>query len=165
MSSDLIFFLINLSLLTVLLSGFGALYENDLRKIIAFSTMGQLSFIIFSIVIGSHYLGFIHLLIHAIFKSLLFLCSGIFIRLLIGSQDIRNMGNLGLQRPLIRSCFLISLFSLCGVPFYSGFFSKDLIIELVVLSEINFFYLLIFFFFYLFNFSLFFSFILFFVYL
>nr|QUS62614.1 NADH dehydrogenase subunit 5 [Unkanodes sapporona] len=146
LTSDLVFFLINLSLLTILLSGFGALYENDLKKIIAFSTMGQLSFMLFSIVMGSHYLGFIHLLIHAVFKSLLFLCSGIFISLVMGSQDIRYMGNLGLQSPLISSCFLISLFSLCGVPFYSGFFSSDLIVELVILSEVNFFYLFVFFF-------------------
>nr|YP_010118111.1 NADH dehydrogenase subunit 5 [Sogatella kolophon]QPN54205.1 NADH dehydrogenase subunit 5 [Sogatella kolophon] len=138
--------LINLTLLTILLSGFGALYENDLKKVIAFSTMGQLSFMIFSVLLGSHYLAFTHLLIHAVFKSLLFLCSGVFISGFYGSQDIRYMGSLGLQSPLISSCFLISLFSLCGVPFYSGFFSKDFIIELLILGELNFFYLLIFFF-------------------
>nr|QWW90534.1 NADH dehydrogenase subunit 5 [Matsumuramata muiri] len=138
--------LINLTLLTILLSGFGALYENDLKKIIAFSTMGQLSFMIFVNLMGCYYLSFIHLLIHAVFKSLLFLCSGIFISGFLGTQDIRYMGNLVLQSPLISSCFMISLFSLCGLPFYSGFFSKDLIIELVILSEINFIYLMLFFF-------------------
>nr|QBZ38206.1 NADH dehydrogenase subunit 5 [Mahmutkashgaria sulcatus] len=139
-------FLINLTLLTILLSGFGALYENDLKKIIAFSTMGQLSFMIFSILMGCYYLSFIHLLIHAVFKSLLFLCSGIFISGFMGVQDIRFMGNLTVQSPLISSCFMISLFSLCGMPFYSGFFSSDLIIELSILSEVNFFYLIFFFF-------------------
>nr|YP_009987551.1 NADH dehydrogenase subunit 5 [Ishiharodelphax matsuyamensis]QBZ38024.1 NADH dehydrogenase subunit 5 [Ishiharodelphax matsuyamensis] len=143
---NFIYILINLSLLTILLSGLGALYENDLSKIIAFSTMGQLSFMIFSVLMGSSYLGFIHLLIHAVFKSLLFLCSGVFISGFFGFQDIRYMGNLGSQSPLISSSFLISLFSLCGVPFYSGFFSKDFIIELIILSELNFFYLMIFFF-------------------
>nr|QVO59322.1 NADH dehydrogenase subunit 5 [Sogatella furcifera] len=138
--------LMNLSLLTIMLSGFGALYENDLKKVIAFSTMGQLSFMIFSVLMGSYYLSFIHLLIHAVFKSLLFLCSGVFISGFNGSQDIRYMGGLGYQSPLISSCFLISLFSLCGVPFYSGFFSKDFIIELVILGELNFFYLMTFFF-------------------
>nr|YP_009629418.1 NADH dehydrogenase subunit 5 [Sogatella vibix]AVV32043.1 NADH dehydrogenase subunit 5 [Sogatella vibix] len=146
LNSFFINFLINLSLLTILLSGLGALYENDLKKVIAFSTMGQLSFMIFSVAMGSHYLAFIHLLIHAVFKSLLFLCSGVFISGFYGSQDIRYMGGLGLQSPFISSCFLISLFSLCGVPFYSGFFSKDFIIELVILGELNFFYLLTFFF-------------------
>nr|QBZ38180.1 NADH dehydrogenase subunit 5 [Sogata hakonensis] len=140
------FILINLTLLTILLSGFSALYENDLKKIIAFSTMGQLSFMIFTIVLGCQYLSFIHLLIHAVFKSLLFLCSGIFISGFFGVQDIRFMGGLILQSPLISSCFLISLFSLCGLPFYSGFFSKDFIVELTVLSELNFYYLVIFFF-------------------
>nr|YP_009987564.1 NADH dehydrogenase subunit 5 [Perkinsiella saccharicida]QBZ38037.1 NADH dehydrogenase subunit 5 [Perkinsiella saccharicida] len=138
--------LINLTLLTILLSGFGALYENDLSKIIAFSTMGQLSFMIFVNLMGCYYLSFIHLLIHAVFKSLLFLCSGVFISGFMGVQDIRFMGNLTLQSPLISSCFMISLFSLCGLPFYSGFFSSDLIVELTILSNLNFFYLMIFFF-------------------
>nr|YP_009987538.1 NADH dehydrogenase subunit 5 [Epeurysa nawaii]QBZ37998.1 NADH dehydrogenase subunit 5 [Epeurysa nawaii] len=139
------FFLLNLSLLTILLSGFGALYENDLKKIVAFSTMGQLSFMIFVILMGCEYLGFIHLLIHAVFKSLLFLCSGFFIYGFCGVQDIRFMGNLTVQSPLISSCFLISLFSLCGLPFYSGFFSKDFIIEFLILVEINFLYFFTFF--------------------
>nr|QBZ38102.1 NADH dehydrogenase subunit 5 [Cemus sauteri] len=138
--------LVNLTLLTILLSGFGALYENDLSKIVAFSTMGQLGFMIFVILMGCSYLSFIHLLIHALFKSLLFLCSGIFISGFMGVQDIRFMGNLTLQSPLIGSCFFISLLSLCGFPFYSGFFSKDLIVELSILSELNFVYLMIFFF-------------------
>nr|YP_009987577.1 NADH dehydrogenase subunit 5 [Tropidocephala brunnipennis]QBZ38050.1 NADH dehydrogenase subunit 5 [Tropidocephala brunnipennis] len=140
------FFLLNLSLLTILMSGFAALYENDLSKIVAFSTMGQLGFMIFIILMGCEYLGFIHLLIHAIFKSLLFLCSGFFIMNSMGVQDIRFMGNLGVQNPFVSSCFLISLFSLCGLPFYSGYFSSDFIIELFILSEINFFYFIIFFF-------------------
>nr|YP_009987512.1 NADH dehydrogenase subunit 5 [Bambusiphaga taibaishana]QBZ37972.1 NADH dehydrogenase subunit 5 [Bambusiphaga taibaishana] len=140
------FILLNLSLLTILLSGMGAIYENDLKKIIAFSTMGQLSLMIFIIALGCEYLGFIHLLIHAVFKSLLFLCSGFFIYGFLGVQDIRFMGNLTVQSPLISSCFLISLFSLCGLPFYSGYFSSDFIIELFILSEVNFFYFIIFFF-------------------
>nr|YP_009987499.1 NADH dehydrogenase subunit 5 [Bambusiphaga furca]QBZ37959.1 NADH dehydrogenase subunit 5 [Bambusiphaga furca] len=140
------FFLLNLSLLTILLSGFAAIFENDLKKIIAFSTMGQLSLMIFIINLGCEYLGFVHLLIHAVFKSLLFLCSGFFIYGFLGVQDIRFMGNLTVQSPLISSCFLISLFSLCGLPFYSGFFSKDFIVELFILSKINFFYFFIFFF-------------------
>nr|QBZ38076.1 NADH dehydrogenase subunit 5 [Bambusiphaga luodianensis] len=145
LSGYLNFILLNLSLLTILLSGFGAIFENDLKKIIAFSTMGQLSLMIFVINLGCEYLGFIHLLIHAIFKSLLFLCSGFFIYGFLGVQDIRFMGNLAIQSPLISSCFLISLFSLCGLPFYSGYFSKDFIIELVILSSINFYYFIIFF--------------------
>nr|QBZ38089.1 NADH dehydrogenase subunit 5 [Bambusiphaga maculata] len=140
------FILLNLSLLTILLSGLGAIYENDLKKIVAFSTMGQLSLMIFIIILGCEYLGFIHLLIHAVFKSLLFLCSGFFIYGFLGVQDIRFMGNLTVQSPLIGSCFLISLFSLCGLPFYSGYFSSDFIIELFILSEINFYYFIIFFF-------------------
>nr|YP_009629405.1 NADH dehydrogenase subunit 5 [Saccharosydne procerus]AVV32030.1 NADH dehydrogenase subunit 5 [Saccharosydne procerus] len=139
------FFLLNLSILTILLSGFSAIYENDLKKIIAYSTMGQLSFMIFILLMGCNYLSFMHLLIHAVFKSLLFLCSGIFIKGFMGVQDIRFMGNLSIQSPLISSCFLISLFSLCGLPFYSGYFSKDFMLELFILSEVNFIYFFFFF--------------------
>nr|QBZ38167.1 NADH dehydrogenase subunit 5 [Purohita sinica] len=140
------FVMLNLSLLTIVMSGLAALYENDLSKIVAYSTMGQLGFMIFVILMGCEYLGFIHLLIHAVFKSLLFLCSGFFIYGFMGIQDIRFMGNLVIQSPLISSCFLISMFSLCGLPFYSGYFSKDFMIEFIVLSEINIFYLIIYFF-------------------
>jgi NADH-ubiquinone oxidoreductase chain 5 len=128
------------------MSGIRALYENDLRKIVAFSTLRQLGFIFFCLSIGSYYLRFFHLLIHAIFRSLLFLCSGFFIHRFMGCQDIRFIGGLIIQSPLVRTCFLVSLMRLCGFPFLSGFYSKDFIIELFILMDVNFFFFFFFFF-------------------
>uniref|UniRef100_UPI0031F3F4B9 NADH dehydrogenase subunit 5 n=1 Tax=Loxocephala sichuanensis TaxID=3080980 RepID=UPI0031F3F4B9 len=133
-------FLMFLSMITMFISGFGACLENDLKKVIAYSTLSQLGFMFFILSFGSLILCFVHLLIHAIFKSLLFLCSGFFIHCFIGNQDIRFMGGLLIQSPYISSCFCISLFCLCGFPFFSGFYSKDFIIELIILSEINYLY-------------------------
>jgi NADH-ubiquinone oxidoreductase chain 5 len=80
---------------------------------------------------------FFHLLSHAIFKSLLFLCSGIIIHLISGCQDIRMMGSICFRIPLTCGCFNISNMALCGFPFLSGFYSKDLIIEYSSFKGLN----------------------------
>nr|YP_010235828.1 NADH dehydrogenase subunit 5 [Youtuus erythrus]QTD82446.1 NADH dehydrogenase subunit 5 [Youtuus erythrus] len=138
------FFLMYISLITMFISGMNAFLENDLKKIIAFSTLSQLGFMFFILSLGCLTLCFIHLLIHAIFKSLLFLCSGYFIHCFFGNQDIRYMGGLVNQCPYVSSCFFISLLCLCGFPFFSGFYSKDFVLELLYLSELS--YLIFFFF-------------------
>ena len=142
------FFLILISLITMFISGFNACIENDLRKIIAFSTLRQLGFIFFILSFGSLTICFLHLLIHAVFKSLLFLCSGFFIHCFLGNQDIRFMGGLVIQCPYISSCFCVCFMCLCGFPFFSGFYSRDFVIELVVLRELRFIYFFFFFFFF-----------------
>nr|QTC32051.1 NADH dehydrogenase subunit 5 [Nisia fuliginosa] len=126
-----------ISLFTVFISGLGACMENDLKKIIAFSTLSQLGLMVFSISLGLYYMSFIHLLIHAIFKSLLFLCSGFYIYCVGGSQDIRLMGGFVNFYPFVTSMFLIGLLSLSGFPFFCGFYSKDYIIELFCLLNLN----------------------------
>ena len=75
------------------------------------------------------HLAFFHLLTHALFKALLFLCAGSLIHLHHHSQDLRFMGNLSIQIPLTTSCLLIANLALCGRPFLAGFYSKDMIIE------------------------------------
>nr|AWX92099.1 NADH dehydrogenase subunit 5 [Ugyops sp. APL-2018] len=134
------FYLMFISLMTIFISGLSALYENDLSKIVAFSTLSQLGFMFFCLSLGCYYLCFIHLLIHAVFKSLLFLCSGFFIHSFRGFQDIRFMGNLVYQSPFISSCFFVSLISMCGFPFFSGFYSSDFILEVFILSDVGFFF-------------------------
>nr|YP_010580873.1 NADH dehydrogenase subunit 5 [Pyrops lathburii]UZT27058.1 NADH dehydrogenase subunit 5 [Pyrops lathburii] len=140
------YFLMFISLLTMTLSGFSACVENDLKKIVAFSTLSQLGFMFFVLSMGSVLLCFMHLLIHAIFKSLLFLCSGFFIHCFIGSQDIRFMGGLVKQCPYVSVMFFVSLICLCGFPFFSGFYSKDFIMELSFIYSFNFFFFFFFFF-------------------
>jgi len=91
-------------------------------------------------------LAFFHLLTHALFKALLFLCAGIFIHSLINFQDIRVSGGINNQIVLTLIFFNISRLALCGIPFLAGFYSKDIILEFVIISNIN---IIIFFFFFL----------------
>lgn len=136
-------FLLFISVLTIFMAGLMANIEFDLKKIIALSTLSQLGLIIIILRIGFRLISFYHLLTHAIFKSLLFMCAGIMIHLINNNQDIRNYGSLNKLVPFTIIRFYISNLSLCGCPFLAGFYSKDLIIELVYLNNINLFLLFI----------------------
>nr|UPL65319.1 NADH dehydrogenase subunit 5 [Opistholeptus burmanus] len=128
-----------LSMITMFMSGLGANFEFDLKKIIALSTLSQLGLMMSLLFLGFPLLSFFHMLSHAFFKALLFLCAGLMIHCINDSQDIRNMGGLVNYLPYTSSCFCISNFSLCGLPFLSGFYSKDLGLELLSFSTTNFF--------------------------
>nr|YP_011010271.1 NADH dehydrogenase subunit 5 [Ventidius distanti]WPW46873.1 NADH dehydrogenase subunit 5 [Ventidius distanti] len=132
-----------LSLMTMFMSGLGANFEFDLKKIIALSTLSQLGLMMTILFMGYPMLSYFHLLTHAFFKALLFLCAGLMIHVMNDTQDIRFMGGLTHQLPFTISCFCISNLSLCGFPFMSGFYSKDLIVEVMTFSESNFFIYLI----------------------
>nr|YP_010486369.1 NADH dehydrogenase subunit 5 [Pseudoechthistatus chiangshunani]UVW93774.1 NADH dehydrogenase subunit 5 [Pseudoechthistatus chiangshunani] len=123
--------------LTMFMSGMGANFEFDLKKIIALSTLSQLGLMMSILVLGSYELAFFHLLTHALFKALLFMCAGAIIHSMNNCQDIRYMGNLINQMPVVCSFFNICNFSLCGLPFLSGFYSKDLIVEVMSMSILN----------------------------
>jgi len=139
-------FLFLVGVLTIFMSGLGANFERDLKKIIALSTLSQLGLIITTLRVGYAEFSFFHLLTHAIFKSLLFLCAGVFIHSMGDVQDIRSMGKLYVSCPLTSFYFMSSSIALCGFPFLSGFYSKDLILEKIFMMDINFVvYLLIFF--------------------
>lgn len=128
--------LLLVSCLTIVIASFCAIVECDLKKIIALSTLRQLRVIIVSLSIGMPKLALFHLVSHALFKALLFICVGSFIFLHFHNQDLRIVGNLVYQLPFRRVCFVIGRFSLCGLPFLSGFYSKDLILE-IMLSNIG----------------------------
>lgn len=138
---DIIFIkiLILLSGLTIFIAGISANYEFDLKKIIALSTLRQLGLMIRILRIGAPDLAFFHLLTHAIFKALLFICAGVIIHIIIDIQDIRFIGGIGNFIPLTALCINISNIALCGIPFLAGFYSKDLILEIVSLRNLNFF--------------------------
>nr|YP_044786.1 NADH dehydrogenase subunit 5 [Amblyomma triguttatum]BAD24959.1 NADH dehydrogenease subunit 5 [Amblyomma triguttatum] len=121
--------LIKISLMTMMMAGISAFFETDFKKIIAFSTLSQLSMMMITISLGSMELAFFHLIMHAFFKSLLFLCAGLVIHSFFGIQDIRMLGNFFKLSPFISTSMIISLFSLMGFPFIGGFYSKDLIVE------------------------------------
>nr|AVN67576.1 NADH dehydrogenase subunit 5 [Schultesia lampyridiformis] len=139
-------FLLLISGLTMFMAGLGANFEYDLKKIIALSTLSQLGLMMSILSVGFPELAFFHLLTHALFKALLFMCAGVMIHSMKDSQDIRFMGNLSFQMPLTSSCLMISNFALCGMPFLAGFYSKDLILEMVSLSYLNIFGFFLFFF-------------------
>ena len=130
-------YLIFVSIFTIIMSGLIANFEYDLKKIIALSTLSQLGFIMRIIFFGLYDLAFFHLIVHAIFKSLMFLCVGGFIHSINDNQDIRNYGGIFYVYPLKSLIIIISLFCLCGVPFLSGFYSKDLIFEYFLVSSMN----------------------------
>nr|AYQ18964.1 NADH dehydrogenase subunit 5 [Discolomatidae sp. 3 ACP-2013] len=126
-----------LSLMTMFMAGMGANFEFDLKKIIALSTLSQLGLMMVILFIGSWELAYFHLLIHALFKALLFMCAGMFIHSMNDYQDIRFMGQLIYSMPLSSLIFNISNLSLCGLPFLSGFYSKDLIMEMMSMNSVN----------------------------
>nr|UOG84780.1 NADH dehydrogenase subunit 5 [Ocinara albicollis] len=129
--------LLLLSVLTMFMSGISANYEFDLKKIIALSTLSQLGLMMSILSLGFPNIAFFHLLTHAMFKALLFMCAGIMIHMLNDMQDIRYMGGMVLYIPLTSLCLNISNMSLCGIPFLSGFYSKDLVLEMVSFNTFN----------------------------
>nr|YP_010722402.1 NADH dehydrogenase subunit 5 [Parnassius acdestis]WDV10542.1 NADH dehydrogenase subunit 5 [Parnassius acdestis]WEF74772.1 NADH dehydrogenase subunit 5 [Parnassius acdestis] len=144
---DMFFFklLLLLSGLTMFMAGISANYEFDLKKIIALSTLSQLGLMMSILSMGLPELAFFHLLTHAMFKALLFMCAGVIIHMMNDNQDIRFMGGISMYIPMTSLCMNISNLALCGIPFLAGFYSKDLILEMVSMSNLN---MLIFFFYY-----------------
>nr|BDE56972.1 NADH dehydrogenase subunit 5 [Travisia sanrikuensis] len=115
--------------LTMFMAGLSALMECDLKKIIALSTLSQLGVMMASLGLSMPLLALFHLLTHALFKALLFLCAGTLISFHHHGQDIRSMGNLTSQLPITMSSLLLANLALCGFPFMAGFYSKDMILE------------------------------------
>nr|YP_009370182.1 NADH dehydrogenase subunit 5 [Haemaphysalis concinna]ARO89820.1 NADH dehydrogenase subunit 5 [Haemaphysalis concinna]UNO53970.1 NADH dehydrogenase subunit 5 [Haemaphysalis concinna] len=130
-------FLLKISLITMMMSGMNAYLETDFKKIIAFSTLSQLSMMMIITSLNMSELAFFHLVMHAIFKSMLFLCAGLIIHFMNGNQDIRMLGNFFKVSPVVSSCMFISILSLMGYPFIGGFYSKDLILEFFFLKINN----------------------------
>nr|UFR82949.1 NADH dehydrogenase subunit 5 [Megasoma elephas elephas]UFR82962.1 NADH dehydrogenase subunit 5 [Megasoma mars] len=145
-SETMMLLLLFIGSMTMFMAGMGANFEFDLKKIIALSTLSQLGLMMGILALGEYNLAFFHLLTHALFKALLFMCAGCVIHNLGNCQDIRYMGGLVMQMPLTCCYFIISNLSLCGIPFLAGFYSKDLILEVVSMEYINMFIYMIYYF-------------------
>ena len=132
-----------LSIFTSLYAGLNTIFEKDLKKLIALSTLRHLGFIGIAISVGLLPLAFFHLLVHALFKSLLFISMGDILINLSHSQDIRFLSKGGVYTPFSSFIILVSLLNLLGLPFIGGFFSKDLVLEILNYSSLSWFILFI----------------------
>nr|AML25826.1 NADH dehydrogenase subunit 5 [Staphylinidae sp. BMNH 1274145] len=145
LTDNLMMILLFIGSMTMFMAGLGANFEFDLKKIIALSTLSQLGLMMSILSLGEFDLAFFHLLTHALFKATLFMCAGCIIHNLNNCQDIRFMGGLVIHMPLTCCFFNISNLSLCGIPFLSGFYSKDLILEVLSMNYLNLYIYLVFF--------------------
>lgn len=116
--------------LTAVFAGTIGVLQNDLKRIIAFSTCSQIGYLFISIGAGQYHVALFHMVNHAMFKALLFLSSGVVIHGVGDNQDVRRMGGLVNYLPLAYISLLVGSLSLMALPFLTGFYSKELIIEL-----------------------------------
>ena len=110
---------------TALFAGTIGLVQNDIKRVLAYSTVSQLGYMFLAMGVGAYAAGIFHLYTHAFFKALLFLGSGAVIHALAGEQDMRRMGGLKKELPITYWTFLIGALAIAGVPLLAGFFSKD----------------------------------------
>ena len=124
-------------MITALFAASVAIVQNDIKKIIAYSTCSQLGYMFFAAGVGAYHVAIFHLFTHAFFKALLFLGSGSVIHSLNDEQDVRNMGDLWKKMPVTWFAMVVGTLALTGFPFLSGFYSKDAIIEFAFLKGTN----------------------------
>ncbi len=122
-------------MLTAVFAASVALVQNDIKKIVAYSTCSQLGYMFFAAGVGAYHVAMFHLFTHAFFKALLFLGAGSVIHSFKDEQDIRNMGGVAKKLPYTYIFMLIGTLALTGFPFLSGFYSKDAIIEFAYLKN------------------------------
>jgi NADH-ubiquinone oxidoreductase chain 5 len=124
--------------LTAFFAASTGLFQNDVKKVIAYSTCSQLGYMIFACGLSAYDVAFFHLYNHAFFKALLFLGSGSIIHAVYNEQDMRKLGGLRTLLPFTYSAILIGSLALIGFPFLTGFYSKDLILEVAFAKQTNF---------------------------
>ncbi|MBU6304223.1 MAG: NADH-quinone oxidoreductase subunit L [Betaproteobacteria bacterium] len=129
-------FVLIIGAITALFMGFLGIVQNDIKRVVAYSTLSQLGYMTVALGASAYSVAFFHLMTHAFFKALLFLAAGSVIIGMHHDQDIRNMGGLWRKMPITWAVSLLGSLALIGAPFFSGFYSKDMIIEAVGASNL-----------------------------
>ncbi|MHB1116453.1 NADH-quinone oxidoreductase subunit L [Sideroxydans sp.] len=136
LSDTALSFVMIIGAITALFMGFLGIIQNDIKRVVAYSTLSQLGYMTVALGASAYSVAVFHLMTHAFFKALLFLAAGSVIIAMHHDQDIRNMGGLKKYMPITWITSLIGSLALIGTPFFSGFYSKDSIIEAVGLSNL-----------------------------
>ncbi|MDB5773171.1 MAG: nuoL [Burkholderia sp.] len=136
LSDTALSFVLVIGSITALFMGFLGIIQNDIKRVVAYSTLSQLGYMTVALGASAYSIGVFHLMTHAFFKALLFLAAGAVIIGMHHDQDIRNMGGLRKYMPITWITSLIGSLALIGTPFFSGFYSKDSIIEAVHATHI-----------------------------
>ncbi len=136
LSETALIFVMTIGALTAFFTGLLAVVNNDIKRVIAYSTLSQLGYMVVALGVSAYAAGIFHLMTHAFFKALLFLAAGSVIIALHHEQDIRKMGGLRKYMPVTYITCLIGAIALAGLPPFAGFFSKDAIIEAVHASDL-----------------------------
>jgi len=131
-------FVLTIGSITALFMGFLGIIQNDIKRVVAYSTLSQLGYMTVALGVSAYNVAVFHLMTHAFFKALLFLGAGSVIIGMHHDQDIRNMGGLWKRMPITWFTSLLGSLALIGTPFFSGFYSKDSIIEAVHASHLPF---------------------------
>lgn len=121
--------------ITAVFAGSIAITQNDIKRVIAYSTCSQLGYMFMAIGLSAYNGALFHLITHAFFKALLFLGAGAVIHALSDEQDMRHMGGLRRSIPVTYTVMIIGSLALCGIPFFAGYFSKDYILEIALLNS------------------------------
>jgi NADH-quinone oxidoreductase subunit L len=129
-------FVMIIGAITALFMGFLGIIQNDIKRVVAYSTLSQLGYMTVALGASAYSVAFFHLMTHAFFKALLFLAAGSVIIGMHHEQDIRRMGGLWRKMPITWAVSLLGSLALIGAPFFSGFYSKDMIIEAVGASNL-----------------------------
>lgn len=130
-------FVLIVGAITALFMGFLGIIQNDIKRVVAYSTLSQLGYMTVALGVSAYSVAFFHLMTHAFFKALLFLAAGSVIIGMHHQQDIRYMGGLWRRMPITWAVSLLGSLALIGAPFFSGFYSKDMIIEAVRASNLS----------------------------
>ncbi|MDP2805958.1 MAG: NADH-quinone oxidoreductase subunit L, partial [Gallionellaceae bacterium] len=136
LSDTALSFVMVIGAITALFMGFLGIIQNDIKRVVAYSTLSQLGYMTVALGASAYSVAVFHLMTHAFFKALLFLAAGSVIIAMHHDQDIRNMGGLRKYMPITWITSLIGSLALIGTPFFSGFYSKDSIIEAVEYSQL-----------------------------